>query len=769
MQSRISKHRRRLVMAMPVFIAAGLCLNATARAAAPAATLPEGLRPAIYQTLVGAAAGSAAPVARNGCASLESQDLKACFGSRGARFTTQGTQALSLHLTAFGRGAKLSPAGTAERVLAHGRVSYRYAALTEWWRVLPTGYEQGFTVRKRPAGAGSLTLVLAANSSPRRYGESLGWGRLRYGGLVVTDARGRHLPATLGARGSRITITTDDRAAAYPLTVDPLVWIPQIVKSPGAITTSSAQLAPAAATSVTIPSAFGAAVAFSGGTAFLAAPFTSVVGNNQQGAVFVYTEAADRTWSESALLTAADGASNDQFGSTLAVSGTNLLIGAPGATVGGNTAQGAAYVFGNTGGVWSETQKLTASDGAAGDEFGGALAISGTDALIGAPRAAVGGNTRAGAAYAFAAVGGSWSETQKLTASDGAAGNLFGSAVALDGTMALVGAPAVSIAGDAFRGAAYAFSDTGGVWSETQKLTASDGATGDQFGSAFALSGTTAFVGAPFADVSGLVSQGKVYVFVASGGSWSQQAVLTASDGEASNEFGSAMMIDGANALVGGEGGSGKAYLFNNDGGSWAQSMEFVSGGTGYGRAVALRGLTALVGSPNVGVGANGGLAIFYGDTNLFLTLSAPAEVKPKAEFPNDLILTNNAATASPPLTLVTFVPAGATYISATATQGDCTRTVIISCALGQVAGNGGTAGVNVTFKVATAKTGVTIENSAVVTGAAPEVTASAGTKVTGGSSSGGGGALGLVLFALLGLLAGVSILRRRRALRAKA
>ncbi|MGH8225632.1 MAG: FG-GAP repeat protein [Gammaproteobacteria bacterium] len=755
-------------------LGAGLCLIATGFAPAYAAasadtagTLPEGLRPAIYQTLVGATQAQT-PLPENGCTSLENQGLKACFGSRDARFTTPGAQALSLRLAAFGRGAKLVPVGAAERVLADGRVSYRYAALTEWWRMLPTGYEQGFTIERRPAGAGLLTLALNANRSPRRYGESLGWGRLRYGGLAVTDATGRRLAATLDAHGSLITIATDDRGAKYPLTVDPLVWVPQVVRAPSVITTSRAALAPAPATSVTVPAAFGAAVAFSGGTAFLAAPFTSVVGNTQQGMVFVFSEAADRTWSESAMLTADDGASYDQFGSTLALSGTNLLIGAPGATVGGNTSQGAAYVFANTGGVWSQTQKLTASDGAAGDEFGGALAISGTEALVGARTAAVGGNTRAGAVYAFNDTGGVWGQTQKLTASDGAAGDLFGSAFALDGAAALVGAPAAHIAGDAFRGAAYVFADTGGVWSQTQKLTASDGATGDQFGSAFALEGTTALVGAPFADVSGQVSQGKVYAFTANGGSWSETQKLTTSDGATSDEFGSAMAIDGANVLIGGEGGGGKAYLFNNGSGSWTQSMEFASGGAGYGRAVALEGLMALVGSPNIGAGANGGNAIFYINTNLSLTLDAPADVQPGKEFPNDFTLTNNTATASPPLTLATFVPDGATYISAIPTQGECIHTISIVCDLGQVAGNGGTASLNAKYKVTTTQTGVTIQTSGLVVGAVPGVTASGATKIEGGSSSGGGGAFGLGLLILLGLLAGTTMYQRRRAVRVK-
>lgn len=763
-RSHVLRPLLRFLVAAPALLGAGLCLGfAPALAAAAPGSggmLPVGLRTSFYKTLVGTAP-SGAGVAKSGCASLGTRGLKACFDRREVRFMLPGGHPLSLRLAAVGRGARLAPAGTATRAIAGNRVSYRYSALTEWWRVLPMGYEQGFTLRKRTAGSGPLTLVLAAGRSPRRYDGNLGWGRLRYGGLVVTDARDRRVPAMLAARGSRIEITVDDREARYPLTVDPLVWVRQIVNAPAPVTSSGTAAAPAAAT--TTASAFGADVLLSGETAFVGAPYTVVAGNAQQGAVFVYTEASDRTWNESAMLTAGDGAPYDQFGSALAVSGNNLLIGAPGASVGGNSAQGAVYVFASAAGTWNQAQKLTASDGAAGDEFGGALAISGTTALIGARTAAVGGNSRAGAAYAFDDVNGTWGQAQKLTASDAAAGNLFGSAVALDGSMALVGAPAASVDGESFRGAAYAFDNVGGAWSQAQKLTASDGASSDQFGSALALEGTTALVGAPYADVSGTVNQGKVYVFTASGGLWSQGPILTASDGASNDQFGSALALGGPYALVGGQGDGGNAYLYNDMGGDWTQTMEFNGGLPGFGRGVALEGLTALVGSPNTSAGSGGGLVVFYTDTNLSLTMSAPSEVTVKAALSDDMVLTNSAATDSPPLTLITFVPTGATYVSASTTQGKCTRGVEIDCDLGQVAGNSGAAHVNVTFQVTTAKPSTTVSSLAVVQSAAPTLTAGAATVVKAKPSS-GGGALGPWLLVLLGLLAAAAIRRRRTA-----
>ena len=145
---------------------------------------------------------------------------------------------------------------------------------------------------------------------------------------------------------------------------------------------------------------------------------------------------------------------------SLSADGNTALIGAYGATVGANAYQGAAYVFVISGGTWSQQQKLTASDGAAGDYFGCSVSLSGdgNTALIGANAATVGANTYQGAAYVFVISGGTWSQQQKLTASDGAAYDQFGCSVSLsaDGNTALIGAWA-TVGANAYQGAAYVF------------------------------------------------------------------------------------------------------------------------------------------------------------------------------------------------------------------------------------------------------------------------------------------------------------------------
>lgn len=766
MQFKISKRGGRLPATIfGVVLGLGIAVPAPVLAATPAAgTLPQGLRPSLYRTLIAQKSKTEAPTLDN-CSTLSDSGLKACFGAAGAHFSGPHARALALRLVAFGRTGKAAPVGAPVRKVASGRVNYRYpdAGLTEWWRALPSGYEQGFTVSARPAGAGQLRLRLRANHKPRHDGASIAWGPLRYGGLAVADAHGRRLPAKIETRGASILINVDDRSAVYPLTVDPMVWIQQVVTAPGASTTSAAQAASAPVPATTVARAFGAAVALDGTTAFVGAPFTGVADNNQQGAVYVFKEADDRTWANSDMLTASDGAAYDQFGSRLAVSGATLLVGAPGATVGGNSAQGAVYAFTQAGGKWSETQKLTAGDGAAGDEFGGAVALSGTTALIGARYAKIGANSRQGAVYVFAASGGNWTETQKLTAGNGAAGDLFGSTVALDGATAFVGAPAANVDGNALAGATYVFAASAGTWSQAQKLTASDGAAGDSFGTAVALDGANALVGAPDAAVSGHVNQGKVYAFADSGGSWAQIDKFSAADGSSGDQFGAALVLDADRAFVGNGSGSAQAYLYDAAGdGGWTLNNEF-SGSEGYGKAVALEGLVAFVGSPGGITDQSGGTAYFYEPTDLALTFNAPAKAKPKTRYTGDVILTNNAATASPPLTLVALTPAGATVGSATATQGTCSIvTAGASCTLGQLAGNGGRAEVNAEFKV-TGKPGAVLDNFASVADATPPVTASAAVRVPGKKNSGGGGGVGIPLLAAFALLAAAALARRRR------
>jgi hypothetical protein len=168
-------------------------------------------------------------------------------------------------------------------------------------------------------------------------------------------------------------------------------------------------------------------------------------------------------------------------------------------------------VFTRSGTAWTQQQELTAADAAAGDRFGDSVALSsdGSTALIGADAKA----SAAGAAYVFTRSGTTWTQQRELTASADATGDDLGVSVALsgDGGIALVGAAGTTSA----TGAAYVFSRSGTTWTRQQRLAASDGAAGDRFGSSAALSsdGSTALIGAPTRNSSA----GAVYAFTRAG------------------------------------------------------------------------------------------------------------------------------------------------------------------------------------------------------------------------------------------------------------
>ena len=215
-------------------------------------------------------------------------------------------------------------------------------------------------------------------------------------------------------------------------------------------------------------------------------------------------------FSSSSTIRASDAQANDYFGVSVAISGDYAIVGADGED--SNT--GAAYIFKSAGaGKWpeNETQKLTASDGEANDRFGWSVAISGDYAIVGAWGVDDQGNS-AGAAYIFTkSSGAGWTQTQKLFAIGGATGDYFGYSVAISGDYAIVGAYGDDDQGNS-AGAAYIFfNDGSGNWTQTQKLLASDGQTFDYFGVGVAISGDYAIVGAWGVDDQGNRCRGGLY------------------------------------------------------------------------------------------------------------------------------------------------------------------------------------------------------------------------------------------------------------------
>ena len=360
---------------------------------------------------------------------------------------------------------------------------------------------------------------------------------------------------------------------------------------------------------------FGFSVAIDGNIAVVGAVDADIGGNSNQGAAYVFTKTSGG-WTQTQKLIAADGAAGDFFGWSVAIGGGVIVVGADEANVDGNNEQGAAYVFTKIGGVWTQTAKLTAADGVAGDHFGESVAISGGVIVIGAYLADIDGNNEQGAAYVFTKIGGVWTQTAKLTADDGVAGEHFGESVAIAGGVIVIGAYLADIGGNIGQGAAYVFAKTSGGWTQTAKLTAADGAAGDNLGESVAIAGGVIVVGADKADIDGNSNQGAAYVFTKTSGGWSQTQKLIATDGTAGDTFGFSVVITGGLIVVstplsdiGGNIGQGAAYVFTCKNGVWNQISKITANdgaaGDRFGYSVAITGNRAVVGANLANVGGN--------------------------------------------------------------------------------------------------------------------------------------------------------------------
>ena len=359
---------------------------------------------------------------------------------------------------------------------------------------------------------------------------------------------------------------------------------------------------------------FGWSIAISGDTAVVGAPYDQVGANAYQGSAYVFVRSG-RIWSQQTQLTAVDGAAGDYFGWSVAISGDTVVVGAPYDDVGANGNQGAAYVFVRSGATWSQQQQLTAADGAAGDNLGTSVTISGNTVAVGAPYDGVGANADQGSAYVFVRSGALWSQQQQLIAVDGAALDYFGWSVAISGDTVVVGAANDDIGATADQGSAYVFVRSGAVWGLQAHVAAADGLAGDYFGNSVAISGDTVVVGAYYDDIGANADQGSAYVFVRSGTAWSQQAQLTAADGLVFDRFGTSVAISGDTVVagapyddVGANGNQGSAYVFVRSGTIWSQQqLTAVDGAAAdhFGYSVAIWGDTVPVGANVDDVGAN--------------------------------------------------------------------------------------------------------------------------------------------------------------------
>ncbi len=293
-------------------------------------------------------------------------------------------------------------------------------------------------------------------------------------------------------------------------------------------------------------------------------------------------------------LTARESAPLDYFGSSIAVSGNRVLVGAPRAFH-GSGAVGSVFSFRGDCTRWIEEQRIIASDGRPDEGFGCSVAVSGDRALVGARYADRGAGAWQGCVYALRHDGKQWVEQQILTASDAKASDSFGISVSLEGDVALIGAP-----GSDNHGAAYMYRHDGSRWLEEQKLTPSKWGE-DDFGFSVSLSGDRALIGAIEAR-DWFAGPGSAYVFRRKGKRWSEEQRLVASDGHSGARFGLSVSLSGDLALVGApeHRDSGASYVFRYDGKRWIEDQKLVTRepSSYLGESTALSGTTALIGAP---------------------------------------------------------------------------------------------------------------------------------------------------------------------------
>lgn len=340
----------------------------------------------------------------------------------------------------------------------------------------------------------------------------------------------------------------------------------------------------------------GSSGSLSGNMALFGAYSHSYTPFLQPGAAYLFRNVGPQTAPiyESAKLLPNDPSNFDSFGQSVTLSGNIGIVGLRSDTINGRSAQGSAYLYlnlDNASGTTFQNAKLTASDGAAGDQFGSSVSLSGTTAIIGARY----DNNYFGSAYVFRDLhnaSGDVTENAKLVASDQSysfMGANFGYASGLSGNIAVIGAPDADIGITEYQGAAYVFRDIhtrSGTTTESAKLIASDGAATDQFGRGIAVSGNTALVGAWLNNAGGVNNRGAAYLFRgldSRTGTTSQDAKLISSDGRSDDSLGESLSLSGNTAIAGvkshainGNAAQGAAYIFTNLGTATGTVIETV-------------------------------------------------------------------------------------------------------------------------------------------------------------------------------------------------
>lgn len=359
-----------------------------------------------------------------------------------------------------------------------------------------------------------------------------------------------------------------------------------------ALAASTLELLPADAP---LGARFGASIGLGDNTLVVGAPDDHQL-NPFAGAAYIYTRQGT-AWRLHSKLTGPATEGYRAFGEAVAISRDVILIGAPFET-GAAESSGAAYVFMHNGSGWKQQARLAPADPAVNQLFGDAVAIDGSTVVVGAfldsERA-----PNAGAVYVFTRSGVKWTQRAKLTASDASAYGFFGSSVAIRGNTIVVGAPIAE--------AAYVFELESGHWTE-RKILRPNSVPGDYtaFGTSVAIDSNRIAVGAPLQSSTALKT-GTVYTFKLSGKNWVTNGSVTAPDVFEGDEFGTSVALCDTRLVIGapfkGEHAQGAVYTCDYSSGKWRSPVKHLANASGfsalYGASVALTRTHVAGGAPS--------------------------------------------------------------------------------------------------------------------------------------------------------------------------
>lgn len=317
---------------------------------------------------------------------------------------------------------------------------------------------------------------------------------------------------------------------------------------------------------------FGLNTAISGNFVAIGAEY-----RDKQGAVYIF-EQEDSEWTLTAKFKGRKNA--DHFGSAVSISGPFVAIGASlSDNVNGDDA-GAAYIYGNRDNEWKKIATLLPDDGAERDIFGSSISISGENVIVGA----IGDDDvgeRSGSTYIFSRQGVDWVQKEKFVDPRGQAHDNFGYSVSIDGNYAIVGSPGFTVSSSG-TSSAHIYEFDGHTWANVVELIPNSGSRYDSYGISVSISGEFAAVGANYDDDNGFNS-GAVYIYHRENGEWIEFSKLFASDGTNDDWFGEVVSLYRDKLLVSARvdddhgNGSGSVYIFNFDGVKWVEIQKLTA------------------------------------------------------------------------------------------------------------------------------------------------------------------------------------------------